>query len=442
MLWKKKKLKLLLIMTSCVLLTGAIFPGKLAADTVIEEWVARYNADAYDYVYDIAVDSSGNVYVTGESYGSGQGDDYATIKYSPDGNELWVARYNGPGNSDDRAEAIALDSSGNVYVTGYSTGDGTNKDYATIKYSPDGNELWVARYNGPGNGSDSGRAIALDSSGNVYVAGTSYGSGTGYDCTTVKYAPDGTELWVVSYNGPVNGSDRAKAIAVDSSGNIYVGGDGDGAGQYAYSDYATIKYSQQLADTDNDGLSDGDEEFVYGTDLDNPDTDDDGLLDGTEVDIAEGTGCPNPLDPDSDDDNLLDGDEVAIGTNPCDADTDGDGVPDDVDPLPTDPGVTGGFIEEALRDLSDTVEGFDISVFDAKNDNAREGRRNWFCNKLDKAAKAVAKGDYEGAIRNLTKVLHKVDGEIQPKKDWMVDSDEKNELRAAVEALIVLLELM
>jgi len=98
MLCKMKKLNLLLIITSCVLLTGAIFPGNLFAETAAEEWVARYNglANSYDYAYAIAVDSSGNVYVTGKSYGSGTNYDYATIKYTPEGNELCVERNYGP----------------------------------------------------------------------------------------------------------------------------------------------------------------------------------------------------------------------------------------------------------------------------------------------------------------------------------------------------------
>ncbi len=72
--------------------------------------------------------------MTGGSYGSGT--DYATIKYSPDGNQLWVARYNGPWNKDDDAHALAVDNSGNVYVTGGSWD--SSYMYATIKYTQHG----------------------------------------------------------------------------------------------------------------------------------------------------------------------------------------------------------------------------------------------------------------------------------------------------------------
>ena len=78
----------------------------------------------------VAVDGSNNVIVTGYSAGSGSGFDYATIKYSSAGVPLWTNRYNGPGNGDDTAAAVAVDGSDNVIVTGYSS-----SDYATIKYS-------------------------------------------------------------------------------------------------------------------------------------------------------------------------------------------------------------------------------------------------------------------------------------------------------------------
>jgi len=209
----------------------------------IQQWVARYSGPGnnMDFANAIVVDASGSVYVTGASVGSGTGFDYVTIKYDSSGNQQWVARYNGPGNGDDEAYSIAVDASGNVYVTGYSAGSGTGlSDYATIKYDASGNQLWVARYNGPGNGTDQANAIAIDTSGNVYATGFSDGSGTGFDYATVKYDNSGQEQWVARYNGPGNDDDEAYGITVDVSGNVYVTGLSVGSG--TQEDYATIKY--------------------------------------------------------------------------------------------------------------------------------------------------------------------------------------------------------
>ncbi len=210
----------------------------------VEQWVARYNGpgNGYDRVYAIALDNSGNIYVTGWSRGSGTNADYATVKYDSSGVEQWVARYNGPGNDGDYAYAIALDNSDNIYVTGLSWGSGTERDYATVKYNSSGVEQWVARYNGPGNDGDWASAIALDNSDNVYITGYSEGSGTSVDFATIKYNSSGVEQFVARYNGPGNDWDGARAIALDNSGNVYITGGSMGSGTDY--DYATIKYSQ------------------------------------------------------------------------------------------------------------------------------------------------------------------------------------------------------
>ena len=202
-------------------------------------WVARYDGPAGkdDTAYSIALDGSGNVYVTGYSSGTGSGEDYATIKYDGDGNQLWVARYDGPASGDDRAYAMIVAPSGSVCVTGYREGR-TGDDYATIKYDSDGNQIWVARYNGPSDDADLAEAIAVDGSGNVYVTGSSVGTSTGYDYVTIKYDTNGNELWVARYDGPDEYHDHALAIAIGEGGDVYVTGMSRGRGL----DYATLKY--------------------------------------------------------------------------------------------------------------------------------------------------------------------------------------------------------
>lgn len=93
------------------------------------------------------------MYVTGSSLGAGTGSDYATIKYD-NGQQQWVARYVGRDIAD-QPVGMMIDRSGNIYVTGTSWGSRgiSISEYATIKYNNVGEQEWFAHYTGPGNGS-------------------------------------------------------------------------------------------------------------------------------------------------------------------------------------------------------------------------------------------------------------------------------------------------
>jgi uncharacterized delta-60 repeat protein len=227
-----------------VLLALCGLPLWAGAQGVREAWVRRYNGpgNSTDAAIGCAVDSQGNLYVTGYSTGAGTGLDIVTMKYDPNGNLLWIARYNGPVNDDDRPYALRVDSQGNVYITGYSTGATTGWDYITIKYDANGNQLWVARYNGMGNRSDAAYALAIDNQGNVYVTGYSTGVFSRWDYATVKYDANGNRQWVAHYNGLGNQDDIAYGIAVDSQGNVYVTG-WSWSGPTPQFDCVTVKYA-------------------------------------------------------------------------------------------------------------------------------------------------------------------------------------------------------
>ncbi len=208
-----------------------------------QEWAARYNGagNSLDWSYVIAMDPAGNIIVTGYSTGAGTGKDYKTIKYNPSGIIIWEATFNGPINGGDYSNALAIDPSGNVFVTGRVDYGTTGSDVVTIKYNSSGVQQWMARYNGASNGLDEGRSIHLVSDGSVIVGGKTTGTVSGLDFVTIKYNPDGTQAWATVYNGPGNNEDYVVSVDVSTSGDIYVGGCsiGSGSGQ----DFVVMKYN-------------------------------------------------------------------------------------------------------------------------------------------------------------------------------------------------------
>lgn len=225
---------------------GYVFCTIKYSSSGVQQWLSTYSSPGG--ATSIVIDSDGNSYITGQIYVNWT-KDYCTIKYDPAGVQQWVAIYNGPGNGDDVPgsgighKALTVDCSGNVYVTGYSKGIGTANDYATLKYNSAGVQQWAARYDGPLHSSDGATSIALDNSGNVYVTGRSYGSlQNNGDYCTVKYNSSGTQQWVMRFDGPGQGYNQSNSIAVDSYGNVYITGVAMDTVYYWGSCYS-VKYS-------------------------------------------------------------------------------------------------------------------------------------------------------------------------------------------------------
>lgn len=151
--------------------------------------------------YGMALDNSSNVIVTGKDGHGYPNSLYGTYKINTNGVYVWTNTYPSVEVNSSVATAVAIDQWNNAYVTGYSPGTNSGNDIVTISYGPNGNLNWIQRYNGPGNGNDAGAAIAVDNSGNVYVTGYDTLAGGGTEIVTIKYSPlilkqcaDGTVL--------------------------------------------------------------------------------------------------------------------------------------------------------------------------------------------------------------------------------------------------------
>jgi len=184
-------------------------------------WVRTYNGpfDSHDEIHAIGVNDSGDVIVSGKSYVAQDDQEFVTIKYRPDGDTVWLRRFN-PGAGLDGPTALAVDHSGSIFVTGY-VGDRTSEygDWMTIKYSAAGESLWAAVH----DEGDEDRALSVDvnPAGYGFVTGRA-GSANDLDYVVVKYDHNGADAWVFRYNGGYD--DGANAVVHDEQGYTYVTG--------------------------------------------------------------------------------------------------------------------------------------------------------------------------------------------------------------------------
>lgn len=193
----------------------------------------------------LAVDSSGNVFMTGSTQGDLDGNtrtgisDIFITKYNSSGSKLWTKQngaFTGSGGYVSQA-TTALDTSGNIYVAGYTTTglDGNTQtgteDFFVARYSSSGARLWT-RQLGVASQDTEAYSVTTDSLGNVFVAGDASGgldgnTLTGYtDFFVTKYDSSGTKQWTKQL-GAASASIHATGVASDSSGNIYVAGSTD-----------------------------------------------------------------------------------------------------------------------------------------------------------------------------------------------------------------------
>lgn len=179
---------------------------------------------------DIAIDDQGNVFVTGTLRTAATLADIYTFKLDPDNQLVWDRNFDGTASGVDNPNAIALGPDNAVWVVGQTlheaTSAATSYDFVTIRYDADGAIDWVETYDGPAGMHDSATAVAVDDDGNAFVAGRSeqpiVSAVSDTNWTVVKYDVDGEEQWVATLD--VGLADTVEGIALDSGGNIYVAG--------------------------------------------------------------------------------------------------------------------------------------------------------------------------------------------------------------------------
>jgi hypothetical protein len=243
-----------------------------------KQWTQQLGTSERDFGYGVTVDSSDNIYVTGYTGGGLDGNtnsgerDIFLVKYNSSGTKQWTQQL---GTSEfDYGYGVSLDNSSNIYVSGYTMGglDGnTNSgsvDLFLVKYNSSGVKQWTRQLGT--SSEDRGLGVSVDSSDNIYLTGYTYGGLDGntnsgdLDLFLVKYNSSGIKQWTQQLG--TSSGDTGRGVTVDSSDNIYVsgntGGDLDGNTNSGNSDIFLVKYydngtkqwTQQLGTSSDESL--------------------------------------------------------------------------------------------------------------------------------------------------------------------------------------------
>jgi hypothetical protein len=203
-------------------------------------WVRNYNgpsSNSIENAYALSTDDSGNVYVTGSSTDASTYFICATIKYDSSGNIIWVNRIYPPAVGYD----IAVDEFQNVYIA--SRSDGYNY---TTKLDKNANILWQRDYPTTDMFATNISRIILDSVNDIYISiNTDTMSITHYG--VVKYTNNGDRVFVGTYIYSLIASDYVRDMIIDKKGNIFLTGKSS-------TDFATVKFSEIVTSTQSTGF--------------------------------------------------------------------------------------------------------------------------------------------------------------------------------------------
>lgn len=219
-------MKKTIILTLFLIFGLSILNSAVKAQVTLS-WEQRYNGsgNGSDGMFDMFTDNAGNTFICGYAFRSETAtNDIVVAKYNSSGALQWRSFYDGGIGGIDVALALAVDNSGNVFITGRSQETGTGFDIITIKYNSAGTSQWVRLIDGAGNSDDQGNDITIDAAGNPCIVGTAFsGPVDGSNIVVAKYnSNNGTNFFpIYEYN---QGTDIGTVITTDASNNIYVSG--------------------------------------------------------------------------------------------------------------------------------------------------------------------------------------------------------------------------